>query len=494
MKSLSYILTAIGAISLTALPLIAQDSDEAKQKDLINFKNDDLLHGRFLGFTTSGKIIWKNDFAEKNIAFEKSEVRKIVINKGELHKPFTHNSFIKLKNNNTIPCKIISMKGGNLIIETDYCGELSIPSHLISNVEFNPHGNQIIYRGPFAEEKKWELKYAEQHKPKEDQDEEEKIPDAWLLKNFSLQHQGQPSSIMMKKELPEQFRSTFYCYTNQSRLPFITILADLNVPEIDKENTELVQNRSRYKSTIASYLGTCLVIKPHASGATLTHYGYKEDGSIYLNNLTNNIKSSSSRNNALKRFYDLRVDTKKGQVMLYLDKKHVGQWEINDMTTKLTGKHLGFNMQYSNGSNKTIVSDLIITKWNGVTDSARSLENATRDIVMLSNGTDRYSGKVTAITDTTVEINTDYAELSIPHEEVSSVNFATEKTVEIPQEGADKVTVRFYGTGSISGKISKAEDGYIAIDSKALGLIKVRSEYISSFEFIDMDHVYDVHN
>jgi len=491
MKSLSCTLSAVLFTSLYLFPLSAEEN-EANHRDLINFKNDDLLHGNFLGFTTSGKIIWKNDFAENNIAFEKSEVRKIVKNKGELTKPFSHNSFIKLKNQDTIPGKITSLKDGKLTVETDYSGELSIPQHLISNIHFNPQGSQIIYRGPFAEDEKWILKYSDQFKPRE-KDKEEVVdkPDAWLIKNFSLQHKDTPSSIMMKQELPEKFRTTFHSYSTQSYYPAITILADLIIPEIDSENDTLVQNRARYKSSVASYLGSCLVIKPHSSGASLTHYGYNEDGSIFQNNISNSVRSSSSKNVPSKRFYDVRVDTSKEIVMLYMNDKHIGHWDLNKIITKMQGNHFGFTMQYSNASSKSIISDLAITKWNGVTDSARSLENETRDIVMLGNGTDRYSGNIKTITNEAVELKTDYAELAIPHEEISSINFATKDSGEIPQRDLDSGTLRFYGTGKITGKISKAEKGYIAIESRVLGLIKVKSEYISSFEFVDMDHVYD---
>jgi len=490
MKSLYHALPAVFFTSLIALPLHAQEKDKSPSRDLINFENDDLLHGNFLGFTTSGKIIWKNDFAENNIAFDKSEVRKIVINKGELTKPFSHTSFIKLKNKDIIPGKITSMKDGKLILNTDYSGELSIPSKLISNIEFNPHGNQIIYRGPFAEEDKWHYKYPGQGQ--EGEAEKDK-PNSWSLKNFSLQHKGTSSSIVMKQELPEKFRVMFHCYSNQSYDPSITILADLNVPEIDKENSTLVQNRSRYKSTVAAYLGSCLTIRP-SSSASMTHYSYAEDGSIIQNNITNNIRSTSSRNTHEKKLYDLRVDTTKGKVMLYVNKKQIGQWNVNDIITKLTGKHFGFSLRYGNSTTKSIISDLIITSWNGVTDSALSLENETRDIVMLGNGTDRYSGTITAITNDTVEFKTSYAELTIPHNEINSLNFATKESGEPLELDQENTSIRFYGTGKISGKISKSEDGNITVESKTLGLIKIKSEYISSFEFVDMDQVYDSFN
>jgi len=212
------------------------------------------------------------------------------------------------------------------------------------------------------------------------------------------------------------------------------------------------------------------------------------------NVIKNEIRSSSNINTPIKKFYDLRVDKTKGIVILYSNKKHIGQWQIKDIADKLQGKNFGFSIQHSRSSTLSIVSDLVISQWNGVTDSARSLELETRDIVMLENGTDRYSGEIISITDEIVDLKTAYAELAIPHNQISSINLATEKfdlTEEETSHLKNSATVRFYGTGKITGKISKAEEGYVAVETRALGIIKIKSEYISSFEFADMELIYE---
>jgi len=87
--------------------------------DHINFTNDDTLHGTFLGFTSTGKIIWKNDAADGNIGFDTNKVRKIVIHDGLEKHPFSHTSYLSLVNQDTIPAEIISMndtKAGKVLI------------------------------------------------------------------------------------------------------------------------------------------------------------------------------------------------------------------------------------------------------------------------------------------------------------------------------------------------------------------------------------------
>ncbi|MGJ8656706.1 MAG: hypothetical protein ACSHX6_09660 [Akkermansiaceae bacterium] len=471
--------------------LASSSSIIADDHDFINFSNDDTLHGQFLGFTTSGKIIWKNDAADKNIAFETKDVRKVVMNNGQRTKPFSHTSYITLKNLDTIPGNVHSLTGDQLTLETDYGGKITIPKDQILDLNINPLGQKVIYRGPFSEEEPWELKYPANRIAKDLSEEEQEKIRPWKFKNFSLNHQGEASSTLMEKEFPDQYRITFNSYSSQSYYPTMTIMADLKVPKYDDEDQELVKNRTRYRSSLGNYLGSSIVIRLHPSNSSLTQYGFKEDGSIFQSNAANMVRGTSSRGTQSKTYYDLRVDKKAGLIMLFANKRNVGQWQIDSLSEDYQGSYFGYNMQYSNSTAQSVISDIVVTTWNGVRDSALSLENETRDIVMLNNGTDRYSGNITGITEQTIDLKTAYAELAIPKDQVSSVTLSRKKTED--PEGRDKgeVAVRFYGTGRITGVLSKAEDGSIFLESKILGKIKIESEFITSFEFVNMDHAYE---
>ena len=151
-----------------------------------NFENDDTLHGNFLGLTTSGKIIWKNEASEKNLAFSKEGVRKIVINHGKLTKPFSHTSYVTLKNQDMIPGKVLSLNETQLTLETDYAGKITIPREAIIDIQFSPLGNQIIYRGPFTEEEDWEVKFPINRVNNNLSPEEQKKQMPWKFKHFAI--------------------------------------------------------------------------------------------------------------------------------------------------------------------------------------------------------------------------------------------------------------------------------------------------------------------
>jgi hypothetical protein len=461
----------------------------AGNQDFINFENEDTLHGKFIGFTTSGKIIWKNDSAEKNIAFATQDVRKIVLNNGQKTKPFTHTSYVTLKNLDTIPGKVISLTKDQLNLETDFGGTISIPREKIFDININPLGDRILYRGPFSKDEGWEVRHPANRRSKNLIEKTDDEP--WNLKNFSLNHEGQPSSILLKSEFPEKYRITFNSYSSHTYYPTFTIMADLRVPEYDEDDKDLKQNRSRYSSSLGNYLGTSLVIRLHPTSSRLTHYGFNEDGALFQKTITNTVSGISNRGTKTKIFYDVRVDKKSGLIMLYANKRLIGQWLFESFAKQFQESYFGYNMQYSKSSAKSVISDIVVSSWNGIRDSALSLENETRDIVMLNNGTDRYSGKVTAISNSVINLKSPYAELVIPQDQVSSVTFSRKKATEPEPRDKNDVAVRFYGTGRITGTLTKAGDNSIFLESKILGKIKIKSEFITSFEFIDMDHAYE---
>lgn len=466
----------------------------AGDQDLINFENDDTLHGKFKGFTTSGKVIWNNNAAEKNIAFITDEVRKIVLNKGKKTNPFTHISYATLKNLDIIPGKILSLEDEQLTMETDYGGKIIIPKDQLLDINVNPIGEKIIYRGPFSNDEPWKfISFSKKTTPDKDlSDREKNEMKTWKIRNFSLTHQGLPGSTLLDLKLPEKHRITFNSYSSDSYFPHLTLMADLNPLDNDENDKELKKNRKVYNPPLAKFLGEALIITLNPRQPSLYHIGFEENGAIFKNRIASMIKVVADSGIPSKTFYDVRVDKKSGLIMLFANNRQLCQWEIDSLGEKFTGTHYGFFTSSSTPESRTVISDIAMSSWNGIRDSALSLENETRDIVMLNNGTDRYSGSITSINNENIEMKSAYADLAIPHGKINSVNFARKATYDIYAREKDDITVRFYGTGKITGKVTKSDNGIIYLKSKTLGEIKIKSEYITSYEFTDMDYVYEL--
>ncbi len=460
----------------------------ADNHDLINFKNHDTLHGKFIGFTKSGKIIWRNNAADKNIAFTTPEVRKIVINKGKPIKEFTHKGFIELTNNDKIPGKFISYSNDKITINTDYSGTINIPKKEILNVHFNPTGHHFRYSGPFSKDEKWLLKYAD-NRDTSTIDEKKK---SWQFKNFSLTHKGDHSAILKKLDLPEKFKITFNAYTNQFYYPSLVLMADLKIPK----NIKAIENNNQYSNRYGRYnkahsLGNCILISLSPTRSTLNFHGFNDKNTPELKTLNNIVKNTSSDSKTSKTAFEVRCDKSTGATLLYANGKMVANWNISSVINKLKGSYIGFNISHRSKKSNTAISDLTVSQWNGIQDSDLSLEHESRDVVLLDNITDRYSGEITSITNKVVEMKSDHGELTIPTDQIHSATFQRATPSEPLKDVENEITIHFYGTGSISGKLVESNKESVTIESSKCGKLNIKTEFIHAIEFSSMDEVHE---
>ncbi len=481
-------------ITLLAVPFCKAD-----QKDLINFGNDDTLHGKFLGFTTSGKVIWKNPHAEGNIAFSTNELNRIVFNKGELTKPFTHSSYVTMTNLDIIPGSIIKMDKQAVTLKTDFAGEVLIPNDKIRSLTFQPLGDKILYRGPYTK-RGWTqhlinpAKISDEKKVQNKETKKTKIDskDGWSFKNFSWKHTGLPSILMSDIELPDTFRYTFYMKSENTVKLNLVIFSDMN-PTEEKENKDDKAKKTNTANLVTKIIGTNLSFRLSSYSSSLIFSGFDKEGKPYSKMLINLLVNRSSRSQEYgERFYDIRVDRKSNSVLLYRDKSLLGQWDISDVTENLKGNKLGYYVDYSGTKRMQKISNITLNSWNGVIDPAISIENDNRDIVMLSNGTDRFSGEVIGILDNKLELKGPYAELVIPTDQIQTLSFAKKKRAEPNTPSTGDIAVRFYGTGKITGSFSKGPDGSLFIKNPTLGKLKINYDYITSIQFSDLDFIYEI--
>ncbi len=485
-----------GSVNKTKANETNENSEQTEANDFINFTNDDTLHGKFLGFTTSGKIIWKNPSAEENIAFTPEQVRKVVLNKGRLVKPFTHTSFLTLTNQDTIPGAIVELNGKTITLRTDYAGDLEIPREVIRSIDFQPLGDKIHYRGPFTEDD-WETfpyNYTTT-KPKS----ESKEKPAWELINFALKNTGLSGVIMHKEDFTNKARYTFKLTHRNSVMPSFVLSADMKQPEVKKErdanddekaNIKIVSNRA---SKITEVVGTSLIFRLTSYSSSLNFYGFDDEGVSFTQSIPNslqNVRANRTRQDNV--VFDIRMDKESDTVILYADQLMVGQWDISSFTKKLTGNKIGFVNLYSSGSNASMISDIVVSSWNGVVDPAKSMENSDRDTILLSNGTDRYSGKALNLVQNKLQLKGPYADLEIPTDQIQSLYFAEKDRRDLPAKAESEVSLRFHGSGRLTGSLAKGPHGKIILDSGVLGKLTILSEFISSYEFEDMDYSYEI--
>lgn len=485
--------------------------------DLLNFENNDTLHGQFKGLTSTGRVIWKNAEAEKNIAFNTENLRRLIINQGHLTKPFTHTGYVTLVNKDIIPGNITSIGEDSITLKTDYAGEVTIKRSHITSIEFAPLGDKVLYYGPFSADdwthydfaakkavpKKKEDAKEEADKDKKDEkdkdkdkEEEKKKPLTWEFKNFGWKSTNKAGGIINKKELPSRFRLTFAIETAQYAYPSLVLMADLKQPEKKKpEEGDKAAAAAilRQSGGYSAHFGTHLAFRLSSGQATLTFHGYDKEGNALADNIAGtNFRSSYTSSQGGTKKYDVRVDKENNLIMLYSGKNLAGQWDITDYTERLKGTKYGYSMPYVRQNSPVIVKDIVLTNWNGVKDPAITLENAEKDIVMLANGTDRFAGKTLSYKDGNLGFKNDYTELAIPTKQIQSLYLATKLSKKMEGRKEGEVTIRFYGNGKITGFISKGDNGSIKLKTQSIGDIVIKPEYITTLDFLDLSDSFEL--
>ena len=197
--------------------------------------------------------------------------------------------------------------------------------------------------------------------------------------------------------------------------------------------------------------------------------------------------------------FELRSDRKSGLLMLFINGEYAAQWEeidpivANDTTPenkddaekKDPPLGNGFGIQAITGNTPIRLTDLVISEWNGVKDSAYSMSNEHRDIVLLTNGTDRYSGDVVGISDGKLRFKSAYSELEIPLQEISEITFAKKIESEKSETPANTVTARFYPVGKISGVMQVSDRKTLNIQHATAAKISIDLSTAVSLEFSD---------
>lgn len=446
------------------------------EEDLLNFKNSDTLHGQFGGFNGEGKMVWQNQQATEAITFDTAEIRRVIFNKGLLTKQFTHNNSITLVNGDILPCEILSISEKLVSIRTDYAGNLNIPREQVHSCDVHPHGQQILYQGPFIKEN-WDVLDFD------DKEDEKKL--SWEYSNFSWFNDGTAGAIKNKKlELPDSFRMTFKAEMGRYSNVCVVFHADFQVPEIKDEENKKKQLANPDK--IASSFGSCIVLRINSSATNLSQYTFDADGKPVVNKVATTSGSSSARYSSddyEDSELELRVDRLKGLVSTYTDGELVAQWNLSDIGYKAKGSGLGFVNLYNSNSRIARLSNIIVSPWNGIRDSALSLQNEQRDIILLTNGTDRFSGEIMKLEEKVVTLKGPYAEMEIPTEQIKSLNFATDKMAKSNESGSDSVAFRFYGIGRLSGTPVEGNKESVILNHPIIGKVTLSYDYLSSIDY-----------
>ncbi|MEO1857249.1 MAG: hypothetical protein ABGY95_07800 [Rubritalea sp.] len=472
MKALAILLSGLGSLSSFAAD------------DILNFKNNDTLHGSFKGFYDTNHLRWMSSESSQEILFRTSEIRKIIFRKGLPAKPFTHSSLIKLTNGDSVPCAILSMDSEFMIILTSYTSEKKIAKKWIQSCQLHPLGQQLTYQGPFNKDA-WKVTTLTE--ANNDSNEPANDPSTelapWEFGNFSWYNRGVPGALVLTGvEHPESFRAQFKSESTRNSNVAFVFNADFNKPVIVPASKDIKSNATTY---ITSQFGSCFALRINAGSTSLGMYNVLEDGEssyTYLKPISGRSNYRNLKSSNISQL-ELRADFKKLVIAVYRENQLVNQWSLRDIEPVPRGRGIGFNSTNTGDRYVSRISDILIAPWNGVMDSALSLQDENSDIVLLANGRDRFSGTITSITDKQIHLKGNYADMTIPREEIHSITFATSPLAEAQKKSLNEVLFHVGTRGTLTATPIGTSANEVLVKHSILNELHLAFEYLTAITY-----------
>ena len=462
--------------------------------DHLRFTNGDQLQGHFAGIDANGKISWERPDIAKPIELQREKVRQIVLRGARALSPMSDPCHVTLINGDRIPGKVVAADENEFTLETTAAGVLTLPRDTVASIAPNPFGGRLLYAGPF-DEKGWNIVRAESagadgddpfagNLPGLPRKKKEKIdPDApsWAHAGTAWYSRSGMDAITYDAGMPD--RSILRFRLGWRSRPSISVAfhADLDKPApAEKEEAEDHRGSFGGPAHFARLFGSAYVLGFNPGYVRLQRTWFDEEGNPKISQVR--VGSTTIRlPDTGEALFEIRCDRKEGSVAVYIDGEFALQWstaggdnEDNEDGAKgnaymAPGGAFGFHVQ--GGSSQVRISDIVVAEWNGMTDSARSMESETQDIVLLTNGTDRFSGNIRGIEDGKVEIDSKYAGLKVPLAEVAEIHFARTGRRKLDESPASEVTVHLQPVGRISGSPILAADGRILLENRLAGQV-----------------------
>ena len=205
--------------------------------------------------------------------------------------------------------------------------------------------------------------------------------------------------------------------------------------------------------------------------------------------------SSLRLGDAGKASVEIRCNRLSGEIILFVDGEFAAQWSelegVVEDGSGYAGKGDGFGFVAQSDDSSVRISEVLVAEWNGMPDSARSMQVDDMDIVLLSNGTDRFSGKVTGFRDGQLRLEGRFGAFEFPISEIAEVRFAKSRLAEAEKNASDEVRLRFHPIGRISGKALGGSGDVIRIRSASAGEMDVKLDSAVMLEFRETDSFLD---
>ena len=492
----------------------------ADSPDLLRFTNGDQLHGTFIGIKEGPQAVWQREDVAVPVDFKTTRIRHIVLHGGRPLKPLGSLSHLGLVNGDRLPGTITGIDGKHVTLDTTYAGVLRIPRKQVSMLAPNPLGGRVHYHGPFIENE-WKMTHSsfpdglpDDVKPdksdkadkadnsdKSDKadksDKDGKVdkdpPGRWFFSGSAWYWKNKRAGTALIREtgMPDRAVLRFDLAWKNRLCLAIGFHADFAHPK-PKEGEDNKGGKAHGfvpgdAGDLPRLFGNSYVLQIYSNYMMLYRTAVSEEGQpsieqVQLNN--NNLRLMETGEAQV----EVRSNRRSGAISLFINDEFIAQWSENDGAGNegagFAGKGAGFGFLVQGDDAPVRISDIVVSEWNGMPDSARSLQVDDQDIVLMANGTDRYAGRVDRLDEQgKVLFEGKHGQFHFPLEEVAEIRFARERLAAAPEDPADNLVVRFSPIGSVSGRPVSSDGSVLGILSPSAGELNLALDAAVMLDF-----------
>ena len=472
------------------------------QPDIMRFINGDQLHGGFQGIKDGSQVVWQRDDLSELAELKTTQIRSIALRGGRPLRGLSSLLNVVLANGDRVPGTITAIDNEFVTLDTSYADVLHIPRRQVAMLCPNPRGGRVYYLGPFSEDG-WKMIHPSFHDglPAEkpgDKDAEDQ-PGRWIFSGsawyWSSKRLG--TALIHEGGMSDRTVLSFdLSWKNQLALS-VAFLSDFARPKLTEDEKKNANKDAAPSlrgitqgdvSQLPRLFGNSFVLQLHSNFIMLNRTRLDANGNpvvqrVHLNNSNIHL---TDRNQAR---IELRVNRQSGFIALFIDEEAIAQWGDHEAAGAADGQFTcsgsGFGFLAQGADSPVRISDVVVSEWNGMPDSARSFQTADQDVILMCNGTDRFAGHMEQINDQgRVLFKGKHGELRVPLDEIAEIRFARDRVAPAAEDSPDNLTIHFSPLGVITGRPISGGPAALEIDSPVLGKLKVLME---SAVFIDFN-------
>jgi hypothetical protein len=470
--------------------------------DLLRFTNDDQLRGGFRGMAEGPQVIWQHEDLSAPAAFKTSRIRHIVLRGGRPLKQLGTLSHIGLVNGDQVPGTVTALDDSTITLDTSYAGTLRIPRDRVSMLAPNPMGGRVYYHGPFAVDD-WKMAHAsfpDGLPPVTPEDKDDKAPGRWAFSGAAWTWHDKRAGTALIRESGMPGRAVLrFDLAWKSRLNLaIAFHADFAKPPAEEEAEKEGKEKKRVfeamdSTSLPRLFGNSYVLQLYGNYLTLIRTSVGPDGKFSVRR--EHLNSGNPRlGDAGRATIELRSNRSSGEIALYVNDEFTAQWNgldiggegpddgANDPAVTRDGAGFGFMVQADQSPVR--ISDIVVSEWNGMPDSARSLQVDGQDVILMTNGTDRFAGRVSGLDERgRILFEGKHGRFQFPLEDVAEIRFARDRLASAADAPDNNLIIRLAPIGTVSGQPVSGDGTTLGILSPIMGKVNLSMEPVIMIDF-----------